>query len=411
VDGKTTRSIEAGQGVEAFLDKLRTQIRDRSFHPVPVRERMIPKANGKLRRLGIPTVADRVVQASLKLVLEPVFEADFLPCSYGFRPNRRAHDAIAETRYLASHGYEWVVEGDITACFDEIAHPALMERVRNRIGDKRVLSLVKAFLKSGILSRDGAFTDTRTGTPQGGILSPLLAKSHSRCWTSTSPRASGDQMAPPRIGAGDGAEDCPTTGWSGMRTTSSYSSSGAVNAEELRDEVAEELKPMGLRLSVEKTNITHIDEGLDFLGWRIQRHRKLGTDRQYIYIYTYPARKSVRSATGKVKELTGRQNVGLSLESLLHRLNSVLRGWCAYFRPGVSNVAFCYLSHYAWMRVTRWIRRKHPGITWKQLRRRYYGGGWWPVTEEAELFNPAKVSTTRYRYRGKRIPAAWPTTA
>ncbi|WP_405720723.1 group II intron maturase-specific domain-containing protein [Streptomyces sp. NBC_00046] len=119
----------------------------------------------------------------------------------------------------------------------------------------------------------------------------------------------------------------------------------------------------------------------------------------------------MRSATGKVKELTGRQNVGLSLESLLHRLNSVLRRWCTYFRPGVSNVAFCYLSHYTWMRVTRWIRHKHPGITWKQLRRRYYGGGWWPTTEEAELFNPAKVSTTRYRYRGTIIPAPWPTTA
>ncbi|WP_455908389.1 group II intron maturase-specific domain-containing protein [Streptomyces erythrochromogenes] len=181
------------------------------------------------------------------------------------------------------------------------------------------------------------------------------------------------------------------------------------HAEELRAEVAEALNPMGLRLSVEKTEITHIDEGLDFLGWCIQRHRKPGTDRQYIY--TYPARKSVRSVTGKVKDPTGRQNVGLSLESLLHRLNSVLRGWCAYFRPGVSNVAFCYLSHYTWMRVTRWIRRKHPEITWKQLRRRYHGGGRWPVTEEAELFNPAKVSTTRCRYRGKLIPTPWPTTA
>ncbi|MFD5514319.1 reverse transcriptase domain-containing protein [Streptomyces sp. NPDC127051] len=175
VDGRTARSIEAGQGVEVFLDGLRTQLRDRSFQPVPVRERMIPKANGKLRRLGIPTVADRVVQASLKLVLEPVFEADFLPYSYGFRPNRRAHGAIAETRYFASHSYEWVVEGDITACFDEISHTALMDRVRNRIGDKRVLLLVKAFLKSGIMSRDRALMDTRTGTPQGGILSPLLA--------------------------------------------------------------------------------------------------------------------------------------------------------------------------------------------------------------------------------------------
>ncbi|MFJ2866012.1 group II intron maturase-specific domain-containing protein [Kitasatospora sp. NPDC087314] len=113
----------------------------------------------------------------------------------------------------------------------------------------------------------------------------------------------------------------------------------------------------------------------------------------------------------RVKELTGRQNVGLALTVLLNRLNSVLRGCRAYFRPGVSNVAFCYLSHYVWMRVVRWIRRKHPGITWKQLRRRYCGGGWWPATEERELFNPAKVSTTRYRYRGTVIPSPWPTAA
>lgn len=181
------------------------------------------------------------------------------------------------------------------------------------------------------------------------------------------------------------------------------------HAEKLRGDVAEALMPMGLRLSVEKTKITHIDEGFDFLGWRVQRHRKRGTDRQYIY--TYPARKSVRSVTAKVKALTGRKNVGLPLTSLLHQLNSVLRGWCAYFRPGVSNVAFCYLRQYAWMRVIKWIRRKHPGMTWKQLRRRYCDGGWWPTTEEGQLFNPAKVSTTRYRYRGTVIPSPWPTAA
>jgi len=124
VDGHTAMSIEVWYGVEEFLDGLRSSVKDRSFCPVPVRERMIPKAGGKLRRLGIPTVVDRVVQASLKLVLEPIFEADFHPCSYGFRPNRRAHDAVAEVRYLASRPrcYEWVLEGDITACFDEIDH-------------------------------------------------------------------------------------------------------------------------------------------------------------------------------------------------------------------------------------------------------------------------------------------------
>src|SRR5690606_1000612 len=118
---------------------------------------------------------DRVVQASLKLVLEPIFEADFLPCSYGFRPNRRAHDAVAEVRFLTSQSYEWVVEGDIKACFDEISHPALLERVRARVGDKRVLALVKAFLKSGILGEDRDLRETSSGPPQGSILSPLLS--------------------------------------------------------------------------------------------------------------------------------------------------------------------------------------------------------------------------------------------
>jgi RNA-directed DNA polymerase len=175
IDGRTARSIADGQGVEEFLDQLRSQLKDRSFRPLPVRERMIPKAGGRLRRLGIPTVADRVVQASLKLVLEPIFEADFLPCSYGFRPKRRTHDAVAEVRYFTARSYEWVVEGDIAACFDEISHPALMDRVRARVADRRVLGLVKAFLKSGILGEDRLLRDTTAGTPQGGILSPLLA--------------------------------------------------------------------------------------------------------------------------------------------------------------------------------------------------------------------------------------------
>jgi RNA-directed DNA polymerase len=175
VDGHTAHSIEAGQGVEDFLDELRTSLKDRSFTPLPVRERMIPRAGGKLRRLGIATVRDRVAQASLKLVLEPIFEADFLPCSYGFRPKRRAHDAVAEVRLLTSKKYEWIVEGDIKACFDEISHPALMDRVRRRVGDKPVLALVKAFLKAGILGEDRVLRSNDTGTPQGSILSPLLS--------------------------------------------------------------------------------------------------------------------------------------------------------------------------------------------------------------------------------------------
>ena len=126
VDGQTARYVEAVQGVEGFLGQLRAEVKDRSFRPLPVRERMIPKpGTKKRRRLGIPALRDRVVQAALKLVLEPIFEADFLPCSYGFRPKRRTHDAVAEVHHFASRSYEWIVEGDIKACFDEISHPAL----------------------------------------------------------------------------------------------------------------------------------------------------------------------------------------------------------------------------------------------------------------------------------------------
>jgi RNA-directed DNA polymerase len=165
VDGVIPRSLDANVG--DVLGELRDVLKARSFVPQRVREKLIPKANGKVRRLGIPTATDRTVQASLKLVLEPIFEADFKPCSYGFRPKRRAQDAIAEIHYFGSRTYEWVFEADITEGFDEIDHVALMDRVRHRIRDKAILALVKAFLKSGILGEDGLDRRTITGTPQG----------------------------------------------------------------------------------------------------------------------------------------------------------------------------------------------------------------------------------------------------
>jgi RNA-directed DNA polymerase len=176
VDQIAPRSITSSRAT-AMLADLRDQVKTGRFVPDRVRQKSIPKANGKVRWLGIPTMADRVVQASLKLVLEPIFEADFQPSSYGFRPRRRAQDAIAEIHYLGStiRDYGWVFEADITACFDEINHQALLDRMRRRISDKKVLGLVKAFLKAGVLTEDGLNRDTRTGTPQGGILSPLLA--------------------------------------------------------------------------------------------------------------------------------------------------------------------------------------------------------------------------------------------
>ncbi|MGC7101833.1 group II intron reverse transcriptase/maturase [Amycolatopsis lurida] len=409
VDGRTAYYIEAERGAEVFLSELRADVKARRFRPLPVRERMIPKpGSAKRRRLGIPTVRDRVVQASLKLVLEPIFEAEFRPCSYGFRPNRRAHDAIAETRYFTSKSYEWVVEGDIEACFDMIDHTALMDRVRRRVKDKRVVDLVKAFLKAGVLSEDGVERDTRTGTPQGGILSPLLANvalsilddHFTELWAAQGP-SHHDRARRRRRGLGN---------YRLVRYADDFLvlvSGSRAHAEAMRTEVAAVLATVGLRLSEAKTRITHIDEGLDFLGWRIQRHRKRGTAKHYVY--TYPAKKALHAAMTKVKTLCG-QNVNLSLEALLHQLNPVLRGWTTYFRPGVSSTAFNYLRAYTWRRVMGWLRRKHRRTTWKQLRRRYCPDGWWPAIGTTRLFNPGAVTTTRYRYRGATIPSPWPST-
>ncbi|MDH6630428.1 group II intron reverse transcriptase/maturase [Streptomyces sp. LBL] len=265
VDGKSAYYIER-QGVGEFLAEVREDLKAQQFRPLPVRERMIPKAGGKkLRRLGIPTVRDRVVQAALKLVLEPIFEADFEPCSYGFRPNRRAHDAIAEIRTFASppHRYEWVVEGDIAACFDEISHSALMGRVRQRVSDKRVLMLVKAFLRAGILNKEGPFRESRTGTPQGGILSPLLANVALSVLDEHFARRHREQSRMTR------QQRRGEPSFRLIRYADAWVAlvrGDRADAEAICDEAAEALSTMGLRLSEEKTTLVHIDEGFDFLG-------------------------------------------------------------------------------------------------------------------------------------------------
>jgi RNA-directed DNA polymerase len=351
-------------------------------------------------------VTDRVVQASLKLVLEPIFEADFLPCSYGFRPNRRAHDAVAEARYLTSRSYEWVVEGDIEACFDRIDHTALMGRVRDRIGDKRVIALVKAFLKAGIMTQDGSHRDTDTGTPQGGILSPLLANIALSVLDEFVAAGDGGPRSTQAERARRRRRGLPN--YRLVRYADDFLvlvSGSRDHAEDLREQIAAVLGSMGLNLSPEKTLITHIDNGFDFLGWRIQRHTKQGTtDRRYVY--TYPAKKSLASVTGKVRALC-RSDTNLALGALLHQLNRVLRGWTTYFRPGVSFATFRYLRAFVWKHVMGWARRKHRRITWKELRRRYCNGGWWPIDGKVVLFNPTDAGTTRYRYRGTAIPSPW----
>jgi len=351
-------------------------------------------------------VTDRVVQAALKLVLEPIFEADFLPCSYGFRPKRRAQDAIAEVQHMSSRGYTWVLEADIQACFDEIDHVALMGRVRCRIKDKRVLALVRAFLKAGVLTATGDREDTWTGTPQGGILSPLLAnialsvldEYFVRQWD-TAMRTWHQRDRRRRQGLASFrlvryADDFVVV-VNGERG----------HAEALRQQVATVIAPMGLRLAPDKTRVVGIDEGFDFLGFHIRRMRKRGTNQ--VFVYTVPSRKAVAAIRDRVRVRTSRSTLHMGLDELLRSLGRSLRGWANYFRHGVSKKVFNKVDYHAWQRVATWLRRKHGRVSWREVRRRFCDIGWRFACNGVTFRGASSVAVTRYRYRGTRIPTPW----
>lgn len=406
VDGRTVTSIIASVGIDAFLEDIRFQLKERVFSPVPVRERMIPKTSGKFRRLGIPTVTDRVVQAALKSVLEPIFEANFETVSYGFRPNRRAHDAIGDIHHYGSKGYQWVLDADIEACFDRIDHAALMDRVRLRIKDKRVLALVKRFLKAGIMTETGQWEGTKTGTPQGGILSPLLANialsvldehfcDHWRSWSAY------DRRARRRTGQGT---------WRIVRYADDFVimvNGTRENVEALRDEAAAVLAPLGLNLSPTKTQIVHLRDGFNFLGFKIIRKPKRGTNRDHVY--TFIADQPVRDLKRRLRSLTRRLSNADQAATLL-RINRILRGWATYFQHAVAKRTFSKVSFFIWRRIQRWIMRRHR-LTRSAFRRRFHTQqGWSTITvDRTRLFDIATMPVTRYRWRGTRIPQPWPT--
>jgi RNA-directed DNA polymerase len=403
VDGIAPESV---LDVAELLEGLRAELKARGFRPDRVREVKIPKRNGKVRRLGIATCADRVVQAVLTLVLEPIFEADFKPCSYGFRPKRRAQDAIAEINHLgtSTSNYEWIFEADITACFDEISHSALLDRMRARIADRRLMALVKAFLKAGVLAEDQVHRNTITGTPQGQILSPLLAnialsvldEHFTRKW---------EELGPHSTRARRQRQGIPAHKIIRYADDFVIMTRGArAGAETLWDEVSTVLASIGLRLSAEKTRVCHIDEGFDFLGWRIQRRSWRGRPGKKA-VYTYPSKQALASVVGKIRSLT-RPNKHRTLAALLRRLNPVMRGWCAYFRRGVNSRTFSYLDHFAWWRVVRWLRKRHDGPNWATLRRRHLPN--WEIRDGAvRMFRPQRIAIQRYRYRGTHIATPW----
>ena len=274
--------------------------------------------------------------------------------------------------------YHWVLEADIAACFDEIGHTPLLDRVRARIKDKRVCALVKAFLKAGILTGRGDREETFTGTPQGGPLSPLMAnialsaldEHFDRQWREL---MGTNYQRSKRVKAGLG-------NWRLIR----YADDFVVmvrgerrHAEALREEVAAVLAPLGLRLSLGKTRVVHVDEGFTFLGFDIRRQRKRGTSKYYVY--TKPSKKAIQAIKDKVSVKTYRSTRNQDLDELITNLNQTLAGWARYFRHGVSKGVFNAIDSHAWGRLMRWIRAKYAGkhrLGMRELRRRFCDIGW-----------------------------------
>jgi RNA-directed DNA polymerase len=407
VDGETRRRIEQ-LGVERVLADVRASLRDGSFAPQPVRERTIPKRSGKLRSLGIPTVRDRVVQMALKLVLEPIFETDFCPTSHGFRPGRRTQDAIEQVRFFINppRSYEWVIEGDVEDCFGSIHQGLLIAELRHRVTDKRVLGLIKRFLGAGILREHGSLAATPSGTPQGGILSPLLAnvalsvldRHFEEAWRAHSwnQRARHRAKGHPSYRMVRYADDFVVL----VRGTKAQ-------AEALKKQTAELLSDrLRLTLSPEKTRITHVDEGFDFLGFRIVRLPRPG---RAPVAFSFPSKRAVIGLRHRIKQLTTRTTTSLTLDALLHALNPILRGWTAYYRHAASKRTFGHLDHYLWRRLVGWLRKKHPRLTWKQIRRRYWSRDW-SSDEGTRLYWPSRVAVTRYKPRRVHLPWTTPRT-
>lgn len=344
VDGQTLADIEA-YGVDCLLAELACDLEAGRYRPAPVRRQEIPKPDGGRRPLGIPTVRDRIVQTAAKIVLEPIFEADFQSCSYGYRPKRSASEALEVIRKAFPRGFVWAVEFDISDFFTSIDHGRLLELVGQRVSDRRVLKLVRGWLTAGVLD-EGRFSETVTGTPQGGVISPLLANIFlnelDRRWDE---RTDGVLV---RF-ADDGVVMCRTRR----------------QAETALAKIAEIMASLGLRLHPEKTKVVDLREGregFDFLGCHF--HARLSGPmwergiRRY-YLHRWPSQRSMKRVRGKIKAVTGRRSIHRDIRDVIAELNPILRGWGNYFRTGNAAKKFNRLDWYVVRRLHRLLVKRY----------------------------------------------------